>query len=176
MAKIRTLGSLCQRYWLYLFPYSKLDMFVVTDKESLMDEKKLANIKRVLSGNTVVENAESDQNISAESDDVYCLKPMNCPGHCLIFASQIRSYRDLPLRLADFSPLHRYLLFLFLLLNDAEMKLQALYLVLLVCEGSNKMTRIFFVLLNKFKVKFLTVLNLFIPCIQSFSECRLKLN
>lgn len=35
------------------------------------------------------------------------LKPMNCPGHCLIFASQVRSYRDLPIRYADFSPLHR---------------------------------------------------------------------
>ncbi len=32
---------------------------------------------------------------------------MNCPGHCLVFASQTRSYRDLPLRFADFSPLHR---------------------------------------------------------------------
>ncbi|KAK4101602.1 class II aaRS and biotin synthetase [Parathielavia hyrcaniae] len=37
----------------------------------------------------------------------YGLKPMNCPGHCLIFASQKRSYRDLPIRYADFSPLHR---------------------------------------------------------------------
>ncbi|KAL2021418.1 hypothetical protein VTK56DRAFT_7171 [Thermocarpiscus australiensis] len=37
----------------------------------------------------------------------YGLKPMNCPGHCLIFASQNRSYRDLPIRYADFSPLHR---------------------------------------------------------------------
>ena len=37
----------------------------------------------------------------------YGLKPMNCPGHCLIFASKLRSYRDLPIRYADFSPLHR---------------------------------------------------------------------
>ncbi|KAJ2742956.1 hypothetical protein GGI20_004114 [Coemansia sp. BCRC 34301] len=35
------------------------------------------------------------------------LKPMNCPGHCLIFASEQRSYKDLPVRYADFSPLHR---------------------------------------------------------------------
>jgi len=40
-------------------------------------------------------------------EDEYGLKPMNCPGHCLIFASQKRSYRDLPIRYADFSPLHR---------------------------------------------------------------------
>ena len=37
----------------------------------------------------------------------YGLKPMNCPGHCLLFASKRRSYRDLPIRYADFSPLHR---------------------------------------------------------------------
>eukprot|EP01134_Creolimax_fragrantissima_P005896 CFRG5896T1 len=35
------------------------------------------------------------------------LKPMNCPGHCLIFANQIHSYRDLPIRMADFGALHR---------------------------------------------------------------------
>ncbi|UXI16010.1 hypothetical protein NH340_JMT01953 [Sarcoptes scabiei] len=35
------------------------------------------------------------------------LKPMNCPGHCLIFDSDIRSWRELPLRLADFGVLHR---------------------------------------------------------------------
>jgi threonyl-tRNA synthetase len=35
------------------------------------------------------------------------LKPMNCPGHCLLFGATARSYRDLPLRVADFSTLHR---------------------------------------------------------------------
>jgi threonyl-tRNA synthetase len=35
------------------------------------------------------------------------LKPMNCPGHCLMFAHEARSYRDLPLRFADFGVLHR---------------------------------------------------------------------
>lgn len=35
------------------------------------------------------------------------LKPMNCPGHCLIFGHRERSYRELPLRLADFGVLHR---------------------------------------------------------------------
>ncbi|SPQ18796.1 05a334d8-5dc4-4045-ada9-f6dd6b97ae10 [Thermothielavioides terrestris] len=44
---------------------------------------------------------------SRADDAEYGLKPMNCPGHCLIFASQGRSYRDLPIRYADFSPLHR---------------------------------------------------------------------
>jgi threonyl-tRNA synthetase len=35
------------------------------------------------------------------------LKPMNCPGHCLIFQHRVRSYRELPMRLADFGVLHR---------------------------------------------------------------------
>lgn len=37
----------------------------------------------------------------------YFLKPMNCPQHTQIFSSQLRSYKDLPLRIADFSNLHR---------------------------------------------------------------------
>jgi threonyl-tRNA synthetase len=35
------------------------------------------------------------------------LKPMNCPGHCLCFDNRVRSYKELPLRLADFGVLHR---------------------------------------------------------------------
>jgi threonyl-tRNA synthetase len=35
-------------------------------------------------------------------------KPMNCPGHCLMYANRRRSYRDLPWRVADFGRLHRY--------------------------------------------------------------------
>jgi threonyl-tRNA synthetase len=35
-------------------------------------------------------------------------KPMNCPGHCLMFANRRRSYRELPWRVADFGRLHRY--------------------------------------------------------------------
>jgi threonyl-tRNA synthetase len=37
----------------------------------------------------------------------YALKPMNCPGHVLIFKSQLRSYRDLPLRFGEFGQCHR---------------------------------------------------------------------
>ena len=40
-------------------------------------------------------------------EEEYGLKPMNCPGHCLLFKSQRWSYKDLPVRYADFSPLHR---------------------------------------------------------------------
>jgi len=34
-------------------------------------------------------------------------KPMNCPGHCLMFDSILRSYKEMPIRLADFGVLHR---------------------------------------------------------------------
>ncbi|KAK7962657.1 threonyl-tRNA synthetase-like protein [Apiospora aurea] len=50
--------------------------------------------------------SRKDQSEASEEDE-YGLKPMNCPGHCLIFAAQHHSYRDLPIRYADFSPLHR---------------------------------------------------------------------
>lgn len=52
-------------------------------------------------------DAAKDAPPELEEDGEYGLKPMNCPGHCLIFASQLRSYRDLPIRYADFSSLHR---------------------------------------------------------------------
>ncbi|MBU0754629.1 MAG: threonine--tRNA ligase, partial [Planctomycetes bacterium] len=38
----------------------------------------------------------------------YAVKPMNCPTHVLIFGTKIRSYKDLPIRYADFGRLHRY--------------------------------------------------------------------
>jgi threonyl-tRNA synthetase len=41
-------------------------------------------------------------------DREFGVKPMNCPGHTLIYAAKKRSYRDLPLRIADFGRLHRY--------------------------------------------------------------------
>ena len=41
------------------------------------------------------------------SDEEYYLKPMNCPQHTQIYASQMRSYRDLPIRFSDFANLYR---------------------------------------------------------------------
>jgi threonyl-tRNA synthetase len=42
-----------------------------------------------------------------DSEKQFALKPMNCPGHMLLFGSDLRSYRDLPLRYAESSTLHR---------------------------------------------------------------------
>jgi threonyl-tRNA synthetase len=42
-----------------------------------------------------------------EGERTFGLKPMNCPGHVLVFGNRTRSYRELPLRLAEAAPLHR---------------------------------------------------------------------
>src|SRR6266568_2196951 len=42
-----------------------------------------------------------------QGDSLYGLKPMNCPGHMLLFNTQLRSYRDLPIRYAEAAVLHR---------------------------------------------------------------------
>lgn len=42
------------------------------------------------------------------ADEDYALKPMNCPGHCLIYKDRKRSYRDLPMRMAEFGQVHRH--------------------------------------------------------------------
>jgi threonyl-tRNA synthetase len=43
-----------------------------------------------------------------EDDRVWAIKPMNCPGHVQVFNSDLRSYRDLPYRVAEFGKVHRY--------------------------------------------------------------------
>ena len=43
-----------------------------------------------------------------EDERVYAIKPMNCPGHVMIFKHGLRSYRELPMRLAEFGMVHRY--------------------------------------------------------------------
>ena len=46
--------------------------------------------------------------IEMETDEQYLLKPMNCPHHIMIYKTQPRSYRDLPVRLAEFGTVYRY--------------------------------------------------------------------
>lgn len=52
-------------------------------------------------------NYKENMFILGVDEEEFALKPMNCPGHCLIFKHTTRSYRDLPLRFADFGALHR---------------------------------------------------------------------
>jgi len=49
-----------------------------------------------------------DMFLMSIDDEEYGVKPMNCPGHCYLFATRKHSYRDLPVRYADFSRLHRF--------------------------------------------------------------------
>ncbi len=45
--------------------------------------------------------------IPVDDEHVYAIKPMNCPGHMVLFGSRLHSYRDLPIRYAEAAPLHR---------------------------------------------------------------------
>ncbi len=56
------------------------------------------------------ENMFKVQVAADDSDDdrVFALKPMNCPGHVQIFKHGLKSYRDLPIKLAEFGAVHRY--------------------------------------------------------------------
>ncbi|TCT07824.1 threonine--tRNA ligase [Aquabacter spiritensis] len=56
------------------------------------------------------ENMFKVQSAGDDTDDerVFALKPMNCPGHVQIFKHGLKSYRDMPLRLAEFGAVHRY--------------------------------------------------------------------
>ncbi len=53
------------------------------------------------------EHYKDDMFIFNVEGQEFSLKPMNCPSHCLIFKNDFRSYKELPLRIADFGALHR---------------------------------------------------------------------
>ena len=77
----------------------KDDMFIVDSSKST---KEIAP--------PIIENnrlQRAKPKCEEETESTFGLKPMNCPGHCILFASKVRSYNDLPIRYADFSPLHR---------------------------------------------------------------------
>lgn len=54
------------------------------------------------------ENYAENMYFTTAEEREYAVKPMNCPGHCIMFGSRKHSYRDLPVRYADFGRLHRY--------------------------------------------------------------------
>ena len=53
------------------------------------------------------EERDADGNITKQGADYY-LKPMNCPMHILIYRARGRTYRDLPMRLAEIGTVYRY--------------------------------------------------------------------
>ena len=80
----------------------------------------------------------------SESRD-YAIKPMNCPGHVQIYKHSLKSYRDLPLRLAEFGSCHR---------NEPSGTLHGIMRVRNFVQDDAHI----FVHLNKFRVRFLILL------------------
>jgi threonyl-tRNA synthetase len=69
----------------------------------------IANIKLYeKSGHIIAYRDKMFPFMEDEERETYILKPMNCPFHIEIYASQMRSYRDLPVRYAEFGTVHRY--------------------------------------------------------------------
>ena len=53
------------------------------------------------------QNYQDDMFVLDVDKEKFALKPMNCPGHCLMFKNTARTYREFPIRFADFGVLHR---------------------------------------------------------------------
>ncbi|KAF9677532.1 hypothetical protein SADUNF_Sadunf08G0117400 [Salix dunnii] len=90
--------------------YNKLMQFIKNEyRRRGYEEVKSPNIYNMKLWETSGHAANYKENmflLEIENQE-FGLKPMNCPGHCLMFQHRVRSYRELPLRLADFGALHR---------------------------------------------------------------------
>jgi len=72
-------------------------------------ENYVENMYFPVAADAIAEHAKKDAPSLAEHPMIeWGLKPMNCPGHCLLFGARRRSYRELPWRVADFGRLHRF--------------------------------------------------------------------
>lgn len=69
-------------------------------------KRKKNKIKKVIDSKTEAEKNKKEKE-KDKNQTLYALKPMNCPGHCLLYRSRSRSYRELPLRMAEFGCCHR---------------------------------------------------------------------
>ena len=78
----------------------KDDMFMVNSPQRQGNSAAAAIVGL---GDLQAPTESSDPNVI----ETYGLKPMNCPGHCILFRSKRRTYKELPIRYAEFSPLHR---------------------------------------------------------------------
>ncbi len=54
------------------------------------------------------DNFAENMFFTEQEDRQYAVKPMNCPGHCVLYSMDMHSYRELPLKIADFGRLHRF--------------------------------------------------------------------
>jgi threonyl-tRNA synthetase len=75
--------------------------------ENMFMAASIENIERVSS---LIEKGGSSEELkkTVAAEMRFGIKPMNCPGHCLMFGMTRRSYRELPMRIADFGRLHRF--------------------------------------------------------------------
>jgi threonyl-tRNA synthetase len=55
-----------------------------------------------------IDSAAQKEQVEGHDANQASMKPMNCPSHCLMFANEKKSYRELPIRMADFGRLHRF--------------------------------------------------------------------
>ncbi|PWN37484.1 class II aaRS and biotin synthetase [Meira miltonrushii] len=86
------------------------DMFGVEGFKEMQERAQASNHHSGGCCGDVAHTYDASLSASAKNGEqatMYGLKPMNCPGHCLLYAAQEHSYRDLPIRYAEFSPLHR---------------------------------------------------------------------
>jgi threonyl-tRNA synthetase len=82
------------------------NMFMAATVENL--ERITGHIERELKAATTGTPAKPDLAHQISSELRFGVKPMNCPSHCLMFGMTRRSYRELPMRIADFGRLHRF--------------------------------------------------------------------
>lgn len=88
----------------------KDDMFQVSanhhTSETPVEQQQQQSSSQITESNNNAQQ-KSPEEIDQELTQIYGLKPMNCPGHCVMFGKHDHSFRDLPIRFSDFSPLHR---------------------------------------------------------------------
>jgi threonyl-tRNA synthetase len=98
------------------YPYysdSQFPPIDLSEREALgaLKGRTSAEAKRQASGGAAneVANVRVEEDLAARfAGEKYLLKPMNCPHHIMIYKSKPRSYRDLPVRLAEFGTVYRY--------------------------------------------------------------------
>src|SRR5437764_2873822 len=78
--------------------------FVEVNSPQLMDKELWVTTGHIPTYNDMMFLTEK----RADDERVYAIKPMNCPGHVQIFKNGLKSYRDLPLKIAEFGKVHRF--------------------------------------------------------------------
>ncbi|MDH5582154.1 MAG: threonine--tRNA ligase, partial [Bdellovibrionales bacterium] len=109
------------------------------------------------------ENYQENMFFTMVEDREYAVKPMNCPCHMLMFKHYHYSYRDLPLRFADFGRLHR---------NEASGSLAGLTRVRTFCQDDAHV----FLPIDKIEEEILNLMDMFFTCYDHFGFKDVKIN